>query len=454
MAQCNSKRTPNLLPLVCLLLLSIAPGCTSILSPIEGIPVSHLPDELLGVRRSEFVSVPVVMLACPRDETYRLSEGDILSVFIDGVLPYSSPNSAPTPPPVNLPDKTSGLQPSIGYPMPIQADGMISLPLLPPFSVEGMSVDEARSAIQQKYLEGEFLSPGKSYPVVSLMRRRTHGITVIRSNSRTENGSDGTASGYSLELPESNNDVLNALSLSGGLPGFNERNEVIVYKTSQIPAERRNELMAQLLSSPCGGCAANSGCMNAQSSFGSDPNCFSFDDQMLESQFVIRIPLRYPPGQIPTIRPSDVTLETGDIVQVENRETEFFYTGGLMRGGQFPLPRDYDLDVLGALALAGQGLASTGSGGGGGGGGGGAGGGLIQGIGGTSPTQLFVIRKLACGRTYNIEVDLQIAMNNSSENILVQPGDTLILRYKPHEELVNFSIGTFFTFGIRELFSN
>ncbi|MCA9140165.1 MAG: polysaccharide biosynthesis/export family protein [Planctomycetales bacterium] len=447
MAHRKLEKTSIHLPLVCLLILSIAPGCTSLLSPIEGIPVSHLPDELLGVRRSEFASVPVVMLSRPKEDAYRLDEGDILSVFIDGVLPYSSPNSAPTPPPVNLPDRDSGLQPSIGYPMPVQAGGMISLPLLPPFSVQGMTVDEARSVIQRKYLEGEFISPGKSHPVVSLMRRRTQAVTVIRSNSRTENGSDGTASGYSLELPEGSNDVLNALTLSGGLPGFNERNEVVIYKTSQIPVESRNELMARLLSSPCGGLNSNPCCMNAAGSLTTDPNCFSFDDQMLESQFVVRIPLRYPPGQIPTIRPSDVTLVTGDIVQVENRETEFFYTGGLLRGGQFPLPRDYDLDALGAIALAGQGLGSSNGGGGGRGG-------LIQGIGGASPTQLFIIRKLDCGRTYNIEVDLQIAMNNSSENILVLPGDTLILRYKPHEELVNFSIGTFFTFGIRELFRN
>jgi hypothetical protein len=30
--------------------------------------------------------------------------------------------------------------------------------------------------------------------------------------------------------------------------------------------------------------------------------------------------------------------------------------------------------------------------------------------------------------------------------------DTLILRYKPQEELANFSIAAFFTYGIRALF--
>lgn len=106
------------------------------------------------------------------------------------------------------------------------------------------------------------------------------------------------------------------------------------------------------------------------------------------------------------------------------------------------MPRDYGLDVLGAKALAGMGADGASR----------VGGGLIGGMGGAKPTQLFVIHKLPSGRTFNIAVDLQLALNNSNENILVQPGDTLILRYKPHEELLNFGLGTFFTFGIRELF--
>ena len=31
--------------------------------------------------------------------------------------------------------------------------------------------------------------------------------------------------------------------------------------------------------------------------------------------------------------------------------------------------------------------------------------------------------------------------------------EALILRYKPQEEIVNFAVGTFFTYGIRQLFS-
>ncbi|MCS7468538.1 polysaccharide biosynthesis/export family protein [Stieleria sp. ICT_E10.1] len=434
---------------LCAVLAIINTGCTSVLSPVTGIPVFDLPDELLGVPKSEQIPVPVVLLSRPHEEQYLLGEGDILSVYIDGVLPFSAPNSPPTPPPVNMPSDQSFLKPSIGYPIPVQESGLVTLPLLPPFNVSGLTLEQARDEISRRYREEEILPPGVNYPVVSLMQRRSHTVTVIRFNAQTAVGSDGTAAGYTLDLPERRNDVLNALMESGGLPGFNERNEVVIYKTSQIPADRRNELMSQLLAQPCGGGTHQQGLHLDHEVFATDSNCIAYDNQLLEKQFIIRIPLRYYPGQMPHIRPSDVTLQTGDIVMVESRETELFYTGGLLGGGQYPLPRDYDLDVLGAIALSGQGIASSNARGGGGGGGGG---GLIQGIGGTSPTQLYIIRKLPCGRTYNIAVDLQVAMNNSRENILVQPGDTLILRYKPQEELVNFGIGTFFTFGIRELF--
>ncbi len=98
------------------------------------------------------------------------------------------------------------------------------------------------------------------------------------------------------------------------------------------------------------------------------------------------------------------------------------------------------------MALAGQGLTSEGQGS--------IGGGVGRGLGGASPTMLYIVRKLDCGRTYNIAVDVQQAMNDSTQNILVQPGDTLILRFKPHEEVLNFSLGTFFTFGIARLLNN
>ncbi|KAA5540745.1 sugar ABC transporter substrate-binding protein [Roseiconus nitratireducens] len=435
------------------MLITAMSGCSSILTPIDGTPASRLPPELLGVRRSEYVPVPVVMLARHSGDDYILAEGDILGVYIEGVMPFSSPASVPTPPPVNFPDGNSDLPPSLGYPVAVQEHGIVNLPLLKPFSVEGMTVEEARTRIADEYQSRDILRSEDTYPIVSLMKERENNVTVIRYNAGAAVGADGTAAGYSLKLPTYQSDVLNALTLTGGLPGFNEKNEVLIFKTSRIPYQRRNEVMNQLMAGeiPCAGEMPYN--LLPASDIPLEEGSYVMDDGLIEERFLIRIPLRLPPGQVPHIRPSDVELDDGDIVMVQSRETEFFYTGGLLPGGQFPLPRDYDLDVLGAMALAGQGLLNSQSGGRGGGGGGGMGG-LARGLGGTSPTMLYIIRKLPCGRTFNIAVDVQQAMNDSNHNILVQPGDTLILRFKPHEELLNFGLGTFFTFGVSELFRN
>src|SRR5260370_37925416 len=65
---------------------------------------------------------------------------------------------------------------------------------------------------------------------------------------------------------------------------------------------------------------------------------------------VIRIPLRLRPGEELPFKPEDVILHTGDIVFIEARDTELFYTAGLLPPGEHVLPRDHDLDAVQAVA--------------------------------------------------------------------------------------------------------
>ena len=44
-------------------------------------------------------------------------------------------------------------------------------------------------------------------------------------------------------------------------------------------------------------------------------------------------------------------LQSGDIISIRSRDAEVFYTGGLLPAGQYPLPRDYDLNVVEAISL-------------------------------------------------------------------------------------------------------
>ncbi len=155
----------------------------------------------------------------------------------------------------------------------------------------------------------------------------------------------------------------------------------------------------------------------------------------LDDRHIIRIPVRLGAGEQTDIRESDIILEDGDIVFIESRETEVFYTGGLLGGGQYTLPRDYDLDVLGAIAVAqGQGGGSGSSR-------------ATQSQGGQSAlnadvsisaSQLIVLRPLPDGTQLTIQVDLYEAIRNRNERIIVQPGDYLILQYTRGEAVLAF----------------
>jgi hypothetical protein len=207
------------------------------------------------------------------------------------------------------------------------------------------------------------------------------------------------------------------------LPGLNTNNEIKILRSTAANRAKRDALVREFQE------------IQAADRCAGPP-------RLPDDPTVTRIPLRLPPGETPRFQPQDVILSDGDIVVVDSRETEVFYTGGLLPGGQFPLPRDYDLDVLGAVAVAGRGLNANPSGG------------LIGGLGGACPSHLYIIRRTPGGQQVTVGVDLNRAITNPRERLLVQSGDTLILRHSPLEESANFGLATFFTFGISQLFAN
>jgi protein involved in polysaccharide export with SLBB domain len=122
---------------------------------------------------------------------------------------------------------------------------------------------------------------------------------------------------------------------------------------------------------------------------------------------------------------------------VDSQPTEVYYTGGLLRGGEYPLPRDKSLTVTEAVALAGGPIATR----------------INQfGISRLPPTELNILRRNGQNGQVNIRVDLNRAYNDPSQRILVAPGDHLMLRYKPAEQVGNFGIDTFNTYGLRRVF--
>jgi protein involved in polysaccharide export with SLBB domain len=433
----NSRKPRRAVLLMLLMALNLSlTGCTAVLSPIDSIPAERLPPQFLAEPQANKVNTDVSRLRQPKAENYLLDEGDVLGVYIEGIL-----GEVDSAPPVQFPDETSDLKPSIGYPIPVREDGTVSLPQVRPLAVRGLNVQQAEQLVRRAYLDGDQpLLQDSNRIIVTLMRKRTYRVFVIRQDNAAVGSaargpgqavtarSDESSRGFVLQLKAGENDLLNALAQTGGLPGVNAKSDVRILRGNRADFERRNSEIKEFYRS------------NSSSDFP-----YGIIPTVTDEASSITIPLRHDPGKVPQFRPEDIILRDGDTVYVDNRDTEMYYTGGLLRGGEFPLPRDYDLDVLGAVALAGS---SIGAGEGVGGFQGG-----FRNIQGAPPTELIILRQLPGNQQIAVRVDLTDAINDPKARLLVKPRDTLILRYKPAEELTNFGLSTFFTYGIRQLFN-
>jgi hypothetical protein len=174
--------------------------------------------------------------------------------------------------------------------------------------------------------------------------------------------------------------------------------------------------------------------MPAVDTFGNAPRVERFDEEpaTVDSSHVVRIPIRLAEGERPQFHEQDIILHDGDVVFIESRETEVFYTGGLLGGGQYTLPRDYDLDVLGAISIAQSAQINNVA---------------TRAIGGVSSmnqdvtigaSRVVVLRQLPNGTQLPIAIDLNRALRDPAERIQIQPGDYVILQYTRAEAFAAF----------------
>ncbi len=360
-------------------------------------------------------------------EAYRLDNRDVLGIYIEGVL-----GSSDEPPPVHFPEAGDKTPPAIGYPVPVREDGTVSLPLVEPINIRNLTLAAAERKIRDTYIKKKILRPDRERIIVTLMRPRTYHVLVVREDATADTRNSLLTGGattpqslalamalgqtkrglsFPVELKAYENDVLHALSETGGMPGPDALNEVIVLRGAFSNEEERDYYMNHL----------------------EDPN---YHEELLQRPNVVKIPLRIGPCD-PEVKLSeeDIILNAGDVVFVRTRETEVFYTGGLLPGGQWPLPRDYDIDVFQAIAMAGGNISGS------------AGsrddGGLFRGgsaAGIFPPTRVIVVREL-CGEQIPIEINLHRALTDPGERIRVHPGDFILLEYTPMELAGNIALG-------------
>jgi Polysaccharide biosynthesis/export protein len=390
-------------------------GCAALTNPVaEGIPVRMLPPELLAEPRDAKRTIPLTWLRRRPTAEYRLAAGDVLGIYIDGVL-----GDRGTLPPVTIPEGTD-MPPAVGVPIAIREDGTLPMPLVHSVKVDGMTIAEAEQAIIEAFtVKRKIARPDNDRILVTLIRPRQERILVIRQDNPRDDpqlanplGRMGNFRGLSsmatvamtqhrgtgmvVDLPAHESDVLNALTRTGGLPGAGALNEVIIQRGGYRP--------------------------------GIDPD--SVETEPLET---VRIPLRMTPGEKPTFKPEDVVLRTGDIVFVEARLAEVYYTAGLLPARELPLPRDVDITAVEAIARSGGPLVN---------------GGLnssnlsgqivAKGLGHPSPSLLAVLRRTPDGRQVTIRVDLYAALRDRKDDIIIVPGDVLVLQETPGEATARF----------------
>ncbi|MEM9825618.1 MAG: polysaccharide biosynthesis/export family protein [Planctomycetota bacterium] len=395
-----------------LLALVSSTGCHLVSSAHKAIPAHRLPPHLFDCEREALAPVSFAALGQNQPTEHIIDAGDTLSVYVYGVFPPKE-NEVPilqqnqTLNQIYYPARGANLGASYGLPVRVTASGTIDLPLIGKTDVRGLTVDQAIDRILEIYLKEEILQEGRERVSVSLLKPRVYRVVVLREDTpatsptivNPQNVNEiHRGSGQVIDLPAYENDVLHALAASGGLPGTDAPRELYVIRKNAA-------VQPQFLSA---------GKLQSLVSGGTGDNC---------SADVIRIPLAGCPCDTVPFSDQDIVLNEGDVVFVPRRN-EYFTTGGLLPGGRVPLPRDEDVDVIEAIAMA---TASAGG---------------PLGVGGTAlnggrtgnlrePTRVLILRMLPDGRQMTIRVDLDRAIYDPKERIRILPNDVVMLQFKP-----------------------
>ncbi len=401
---------------------------TRITSAYDAVPAHRLPPEVLADHRSGKVPIDFTLLRQQPPKSFIISPGDTLGIYIQGVVPTATNEQAP------LYTNTNGTRdaypatglihaPVVGLPLTVDLAGRLDLPFVDRVSLQGLNLSQATDRIRNAYVvDRKILQPGRDRIVVTLIKPRVHRVLVIREDVGSSFGPSyynptsppytKRGSGEVLDLPAYENDVLHAILATGGLPGIDAHNAVWVLR-SRVNDPHDVQSLLQTLKS------------------GGDP-CKVLQAGKA-SHSCTYIPLRTAPGEMLPFCERDVILQDGDIVYLQSRDEEVFYTGGLLPGTQLPLPRDRDLDIIAAMAMAtaaaggpaGQNGASLNF--------------RSYGPGGAiNPTRAIVVRKLPNGDELKIRVDLNRAVVDSRERIIIQPNDFVMLQFTPSEFAGNF----------------
>jgi protein involved in polysaccharide export with SLBB domain len=349
-------------------------SCNGCYTPVcaPAVDASCLPDSYRTPYRSIAEPLNLASLTAPPPQDYILGPDDILEVTVPDLFRTTQPEP---------------------FLVRVMGNGQISLPLLPrPVLVGGLNLLQAQQEIVRAYSDGILVNP---FVNVHLSEKAAFQILVLGEVTNPD----------VYDLPRYQNDVGHALAAAGGITRD---------AADFIEVHRRIPVGSQL---------ASSGIRQpisldprpVQGGYGPEIKPETIDHTPGDPKKIIRIPLR---GLPPTPPPrEDVVLEPGDVVVVPSRRFEVFWVVGqldesararfslsdrqLELGAGLILPRDRDIDVVTAVAMAGY----------------------IDPI--DSPTTVTVHRTTPDGQPMLIKVDLIKARYDRKETVMVQPGDII-----------------------------
>ncbi len=347
------------------------------------IPATTLPDSYRIPMRTSGPPLNFSMLTIPPQPDYILGSGDVLEVTVRDLYPGSEVR------PVRA---------------QIMSNGEIHLPQVGAVRIGGLNLSQANAVITKAYAAGFIVDPRTN---VFLVQKQMTSVLVL--------GEVGAPGIY--ELPKYENDVAHALAAAGGLRD-DAAMEIQVHRrgnpgqtTTQTTGQKTNPTRTPSTDRVAPDIRSGS-VLPVQ---WDEP----ISDEVLaqDPSHIFKIPLRGYMAEPLTV--DDIVLGPGDVIVVPSRKDEVFYVVGKLSptnfvrfnigarerdiGAGFLLPRDREIDVVTAVAMAGY----------------------IDPI--DSPTTVTVHRTGPNGQPVLIGVDLIRARYDRRETILIEPGDIVYL---------------------------
>ena len=180
--------------------------------------------------------------------SYIIGPGDILSVYIEGFLP---PNIDDVTPILQnnvalqneyYPPTGVVIGPTAGVPWKSADDGTIPIPVIGSVKVEGLTIQQAADKLIKDVVDKKIVLKDREYLYINLVRPRVHRVMIVREEIKSDaptimprQASIAAKRGSAkiVDLPAFENDILHALTASGGMPGTDAINEVWILRRGQ-----------------------------------------------------------------------------------------------------------------------------------------------------------------------------------------------------------------------------